>query len=349
MGDESEEKTLDPTDHKLKKSREKGQVSSSADFVTAMVTLTGVVVVYVLSSSFLGLFASLFNHGIMVMGDSSKAIMKGQLYFVSEGIITAVAPLAIVVGMVAIVANILHKKGIPFSLHPIKPDFNRLNPAKGLKNLFSKRSFTEFSVALLRVLLWFCSAIFIIWIWLPDLISSPICGAGCILTSIKTIAIYLFLTACILLVVFGILDIPMQVALFKKDQKMSFSEQKRERKTTQGNPEIKGKQRQLGREMLEEAEQGKILEDLQGLLLFGGDCVVEVRFKTGKTPLPIVYAKAKGDIAYDILARARVGGFPVEDIGEVAADIYKKVGRGKTVLQKHFTPVANALVKHKLI
>ncbi len=347
MSGDSEEKTQEPTQHKLRKSREKGQVSASADFVTAMITLIGAIVVYYSASAYVGLFIDSFSLAIITMDGASNAILLKQLFFISNGIINVVAPLAMVLVLVAILANIVHKKGIPFSMHPIKPDMSRISFSKGLKKLFAVRNSAEFGVSMLRIVAWFATAIFIMWLWVGELISAPICGAGCLLEAITTISIWLFVAGCILLIISALVDLPMQVALFKRDQRMSVSEQKRERRDTDGSPEIKSKRRQLA---MEDSQQGKLdIEHTPGLLLVGGDCVVEVRFKSGETPLPVVYLKASGEDAYDVLSIARAEGFPIEEIGDIVSDIYSSVGKKNPILQRHFGPVANALVKHGMV
>ncbi len=349
MSDQSEEKTLPPTEHKLRKAREKGQVSSSADFVTAMLTIAGVIIVFFSATSFINLFQGLLDRAILSMKEANIATLKGELLFTAKSITLSIAPLAIILAVVALVANLVHKKGFVFSLHPIKPEFNKINPAQGIKKLFSVRNISEFGVSLFRIIIWFTAAIFIIWIWLPELISSPICGEGCLAASIISIAQWLFIAGCILLLAAGLVDLPMQMALFRRDQRMSVSEHKRELRDIMGNPEIKTRRKQLAMEDIASLEHTNTIDNVQGLLLIGEDCVVEIRFLSGVTPLPIVYAKAKGDKAYDILALARANGHPIEDLGSTTLDIYKSVGQGMPILQKHFGPVANALVKNNLV
>ena len=345
---DTEEKTLAPSEHKLRKSREKGQVSSSADFVTAMITISGIVIVYISASSYAGLFIDLFSRGIITMNGASDALLKLQLLFLSRNLISIIAPLALVLGLVAVLANVVHKKGIPFSMHPIKPDMSRISFTKGLKKLFATRNTVEFGVSMFRIILWFVTAMFIVWIWLPELISAPLCGVGCLVSTVSSLAQWLFIAGCILLIVFAIVDIPMQVALFKKDQKMGVSEQKRERRDTDGSPEIKQKRRQLAQEDAGQASK-KTLTAAPGILLIGGGYVVDLRFKSGQTPLPVLLHKAQGDAAHDLLTQARLKNYPIEDLGDVVVEIYGSVGIGQPITQKHFSPVANALVKNGMV
>ncbi len=347
MSDESEEKTLPPSEQKLRKAREKGQVANSADFVTALMMMTGVIIIYYSASAYTELYQALYARGLSLMNGTSHSDLAAQLVILIEGMMSTLAPLGLVLIIVAMIANILFKKGIPFSLDPIKPDFSKISPGKGLKNIFKMRNIIEFGIALFRVFVWLIASIFIIYIWYSDLLNAPICGVGCLISVTTSIAKSLFITASILLIASGIADMPVQIALFKKDQKMSFSEQKREHKENQGAPEIKSRRRQLSQEAAEETKHD--LNETPSLLLTGDNCIVEIKYEQGKTPVPIVANKADGSEAQAILKNARTQGTPIEPLGETANDIFKKTAINRPIFQVHFNEVAAALVKHEMI
>ncbi len=348
MNDSSEEKNLPPTEQKLRKVRKKGQVAGSADLVAAMMVIAGIIVTYFSAPSFFHLYNALTTYGISFIYTPSTTIEAELLLFAGKGIMVALAPLIVILIIVIVLANILHKKGIIFSIHPIKPDFNRINPAKGIKRLFSVRNASEFGVSMFRIIIWFAVAIFIIWIGLPDLIASPICGAGCLVASIISIAQWLFIFATILLIAAALIDLPMQVALFRREQRMGVSELKRERKDSYGSPEVKKRRREIALEALSQAGD-KVIADSPGILLYGEGKLVEIRYLRGKTPLPIVYEKAEGEAAKRILEQAKIKARPIEIMGEVVVDIHTSVRRGAPILHRHFGHVAAALVKHGLV
>ncbi len=347
MSDESEEKTLPPSEQKLRKAREKGQVANSADFVTALMVMTGVVIIYYSAQSFIELYNVLFLRALSIMNNPSHADLAAQLVILIKGMMSSLAPLGLVLIVVAFIANILFKKGIPFSMHPIIPDFKKISPGKGLKNMFAMKNMIEFGIALFRVTVWVVASVFIIYLWYSDLINAPICGAGCLISVTTSLAQSLFITASILLIASGLADMPVQTSLFKKDQKMSRSEQKRENKESQGSPEIKNARRQINQEAIAEDEQN--VDTTPGLLISGDDCVVEIRYIAGKTPVPVVIAKAEGAEARAILEKARADARAVEFLGDIANEIFVKSAKNRPILQTHFNDVAAALVKHQMI
>ena len=98
----------------------------------------------------------------------------------------------IVLIIVGVGANILHKQGIPFSMHPIKPDFKKINPGEGLKKMFKRRNAAEFGVSALRLFIWFTASIILVWFFFESIMASALCDNGCLLNEAFRIVIVSF-------------------------------------------------------------------------------------------------------------------------------------------------------------
>ena len=83
------------------------------------------------------LIAQLFNSSINNMAIVTPALSFKLLIHTFESISVKLSWLGAIIIIAAICANIIHKKGIPFSLEPIKPDFAKINPGQGLKKLLA--------------------------------------------------------------------------------------------------------------------------------------------------------------------------------------------------------------------
>ena len=154
---------------------------------------------------------------------------------------------------VAVVASSVASGGWIYSFKPITPQFNRLNPLSGAANLFSKQQLINvvkmiFMTALLTLVAWkyFSSGIEKVMVALlqPSKLA------------ISLIADWLTMgMALLLLVIFlvAVVDVPLQMFLFKSRLKMSHEEVKQEHKDSDGNPQIKGKIRQKQREIADRA------------------------------------------------------------------------------------------------
>ena len=343
MAQDAEAKTLPATPRKLRKAREKGQVASSSDFVAGMHVILGVLAIVFTWHQMAGVFTAVFSRSVDGFDDVDAATIAEQTQLTVWSLIAAMAPLMFVLWIGAIVTNMLHKRGIPFSLHPITPDFNRLNPSRGFQKIFSGRNAIEFFISFGRIVVWFAAIALVLYLTLGQALFSSVCGIGCVArASLDTVGMVL-IVAAVLLLIAGLLDLPLQIALFLKEQRMSMTELRREQKEQLGTPEMRSYRRERAREMLDAA--GASGEDPVLIIAEGRRIAIAIFFERGKTPIPIVTEKARGGAAMTMLARAEERGIFIERDRDLARDLYKKVEENARIREKHFEPVALALAK----
>ena len=344
MADESEEKTLPATPRKLRKAREKGQVASSSDFVGGVHVIIGVLAILFTWQGMAGVFSTSFIRSATHIPEPSVRAVRDGIDITVWGLIGALAPLLLVLWMGAMVTNMLHKRGIPFSLHPITPDFTRLSPAKGLKKIFSGRNGIEFGISFLRILVWFAAIGLVLYLVIGQALFSSVCGLGCVgQASIEAVGMAL-IVAAVLLLVAGLIDLPLQVSLFLKEQRMSPSELKREQREQMGTPEMRSYRRERFREILNAA--GASGEDPVLFIAEGRRLAIGIFYERGQTPIPIVLSKERGGQASVTLAGAAEKGIPIERDRSLARDLYKTTEEGGRIREKHFEAVALALAKN---
>ena len=192
MSDDSEEKVLPPSEHKLRKAREKGQVASSQDFVAAAVTLSALLYVVFAWPSMVRAMDEIFRLTVASAPFTARDGLGRSFHSVLYLLGGIVVPFGIVTALAAIVANMIHKRGIPFSVHPVIPDFSRINPGQMMKKVFSKRNATEFGISLFRITVWFVVAGLVLWLAATDILASATCGGPCIGNIAVRIGIVLF-------------------------------------------------------------------------------------------------------------------------------------------------------------
>ena len=344
MADESEEKTLPASARKLRKAREKGQVAASSDFVGGMHVILGVLAIFFTWQGMASLFSATFARSVAGMAEPNLRAITDGLSLTAWGLIRALLPMLIVLWLGALAANMLHKRGIPFSLHPITPDFTRLSPAKGLKKIFSGRNGIEFGISLVRIVVWFAAIGLVLYLVVGQALFSSVCGIGCVgRASFEAVAMAL-VVAAVLLLVAGLIDLPLQVSLFLKEQRMSPSEMKREQREQMGTPEMRSYRRERAREILEAA--GAVGEKPSLVIADGRRMAVTIYFERGKTPIPIVLSKARGGQASVMVGGAEERGIPIERDRDLARDLYKTCEEGGRIKEKHFEKVALALAKN---
>ena len=344
MSGDSEEKTLPASRRKLRKAREKGQVAASSDFVGGWHVIVGVLAIVFTWQGMASVFSGVFMRSVDGFQDVDLATVREQTQLTVWGLIGSMTPMLVVLWLAAIISNMLHKRGIPFSLHPITPDFNRLNPAKGFAKIFSGRNAIEFGISFARILVWFAAIALVMYLMLGQALYSSVCGLGCVTrASIETVAMVL-IVAAVLLLIAGLIDLPVQISLFLKEQRMSQTEMKREQREQLGTPEMRSYRRERAREIL--AAAGAAGQEPILFIADGRRLAVGIYFERGKTPIPIVIAKAKAGQAAQMLSRADAAEIPIERDKELAQDLYKTCEENSRIREKHFDKVALALAKN---
>lgn len=342
MAGDTEEKSLPASQRKLRKAREKGQVANSSDFVAAVTFAAGLVMVGLSWPRYVEIYSTALR--VSLSPEHRRGADGAMQALLDLGTLLAqtLAPMLAIVAGAGFLAHVAHKKGLVFSIDPIVPDFNRVNPGEGFKRIFSARHAWELLIALARCLSWFVVAGVIVWLALPGLLASPLCEAACVTTASADLLRRLAITAIFFLIVLGLLDLPFQTLMFLKEQRMSRSEMKRERKEMEGAPEFVGYRRDQHRQMASGGGGG--LRSASVVVISSGEAVA-IAYDPVKQPVPMIVAKGVGPHADPIIASAQAMGIPI-DIEPRLAQELARFGAGTLVPEREFNAVAMALVRH---
>ncbi len=351
MSDDSEEKTLDPSQHKLREARKKGQVSQSSDFVQSMTTVTGIFYVILNWQNFSDTFSNLFQLTVLSFNDDVVDVGLSLFLNVVFDIMYAIVPFVMLIILVGVVANILDKQGIPFSLEPLKPDFKKVNPAEGFKKLFKKRNMVELAASLSKLVFWFVITSVFIWLFLQTILASIYCSIGCVADSAISVGTLIIATAVVMLLFFGLLDMPLQKFLFNDEQKMGHKEAKREQKELNGSPEFKQHQKSEHRRMIAEVSgeaqgSGMIRDGTSGLtmVLRGSESAAGIYFHPEHSKVPALVKVFSGARFNSDMKAADNKNIPVIFDQALMSDIISSVEVGKAIRERHFEKVARVLI-----
>lgn len=141
-----DDRTEKATPKHRKRAREKGQAARSADLGGSVVVIAGLLMISITgpqvaaagASTLRGMFAEISQSGGATTGAGLESLMHSTL----SAVLLAVAPIAgacMVAGLLAGVAQV----GLRPSPQALKPDFRRINPASGLKNLVGPNALFE--------------------------------------------------------------------------------------------------------------------------------------------------------------------------------------------------------------
>jgi type III secretion protein U len=345
MAEEAEEKKLPASEKKLRDARRKGQVSQSRDLVTGFTLLAALAYLYFIWPMVSEHLSELVQTVTASDGSFQQISLRAIRHSFSL-LMLVTAPLVGIVVVLTIAFGMIGTFGPVLSFEPLKPQFDHINPVKGLQKIFSLRNVVEFLKGVAKVFLLAGVFAFILMAWLQPLFDTPGCGPSCIEPTIKAVLLPLGTAAALAFVVIGILDVPLQRWLFQRDMRMTTTEYKREHKDLEGDPMIRHEQQRQRREAV--MQPAKLGVKNAVIVFTAGDRAVALRYVKGETPVPTVVGKGQGRMADDILAQARATGIPVVVDATVAEPLFETSNTGTYIGQEMFSPVVRHLVRHGL-
>jgi type III secretion protein U len=193
---------------------------------------------------------------------------------------------AVLAGLIASFAQV----GFMVSFDPVVPNFDKINPGSGIKKLFSLKSVMELIKMTIKALALGAVIYQIILGLMPLLIGTALHNTQTVIDVGWSALLKLMGATAIVFIVLGPVDWGLQKWMFKRDQRMTKDEVKRERKDQEGDPELKGKRKELAKEYAFNAPQ-KTVPGASVVVTNPTHYAVALRYDPAHMPLPIVVAK----------------------------------------------------------
>lgn len=315
----ADEKTEEPTDKKLKDARRDGETVKSADLSFALL-LFAASLGFALGGPTLAEHMRAMMHIALDVGANSQ---DGSLRPAATGIVTQAVLLSIPVfiAMFAALAAVAAQIGFAISFKPLEPKFSAINPASGLKRIFSLRSFIDLAKTVVK------AAIIAAVLYKSLLLLSPLI-VGIAYEPVMDVIqiswsaiIRLLAIAGVVYLVLGAADYGIQQWLFTRDHRMSKDEVKRENKESDGDPQLKGKRKQVAREIVEGNPEPRVARS-QVVIVNPTHYAVAVRYMPDEYDLPRIVAKGIDADALEIRRMAERNGVPIVGNPPLARALY---------------------------
>ncbi|MCK2149981.1 flagellar biosynthesis protein FlhB [Marinobacter alexandrii] len=303
--DNSQEKTEEATPRRLEKAKDEGQTARSRELATMAVLMAGAGGLLMFGSS-LGASLEAIMRDSFVLERSAifdTRHMSIQLMASAKEAAWALSPILVVLLIAAIFGSI-GIGGLLFSGKAIAPKLSRMNPIKGLGRMFSARSLIELVKAIAKVGLVMSVAVLILNLRTEDLLSIAEEPAVPAMEHVLwTLGWSFFLLSCATIII-SLIDVPFQIYDHQKKLRMTKQEVKDEYKDTEGKPEVKGKIRQLQREMA----QRRMMQDVPTadvVITNPTHYAVALKYDQKSMAAPVVVAKGADEVAFKIMEIAR--------------------------------------------
>ncbi|WP_164014961.1 type III secretion system export apparatus subunit SctU [Pyxidicoccus trucidator] len=310
MSDESGEKTEEPSQKKLDDSRKKGQVWKSKDLSGMGVLLVGLGAVKgtwdMLEHEISTLFLFTFDH---VAHPQNLDVVTGQALYIALRTMVLVS-LPVLAGG-AVIGGLLEyvQVGSLFTMDPLMPKLEKLNPLAGLKNMFSKKALVDLLKNLIKITVTAHVVYGVVRDAMPLVVETVRQDTRGIMIIMGELVTRVAARVALLFVIFAIFDVWWQRKSFMKDMMMTKEETKKEYKESEGDPHHKAKRKELHHEIMEGAQMEAVRE--ADVIVTNPDHVaVALKYDREKDGAPRVLARGVDHKAERIKAIAREGEVP---------------------------------------
>ena len=344
--DDAQEKTEEPTQRRIDKAKEDGQILTSKEvFVFANISIGLLVMLVTLSYGGAGLsnWSTLFRLGsIDNLDDLINNKLMDSLWLLFQS--------ALLVGVPIVIVNLLTQAavgGLNFAPKAMKFKGNRINPISGLKRMFSMKALVELGKSILKVVLLFGIATAIILQIMPGVINFPSLTLTRMLEVMRYVIPLLIGALLVVLAIIAAIDYFWQRHTHIKQLRMSRQDLKDEFKQTEGSPEVKAKIRRLQSETASRsARQREALDDVAdatAVITNPTHFAVALKYEVGDQAAPIILAMGRGIIAQQIIERAETAQVSVFRSPILARALYFTGDIGAEISQSLYNAVAVVL------
>lgn len=338
-----QEKTEAPTQRRLRKARDEGQVARSTEVPAAAVVVGGLLLLLLSGPWLIKLWISHFASAFMI--DSRIIATPGLLPVVfakhAVNIFILVSPVVILLMILAVAASGL-TGGYFFSLQAVMPKSSKLNPVEGLKRIFGVRALVELGKALLKFALVASVLWFLLYANLGTLVGVGKMSLEPALASMSGLIMQSALIVALALIVVAAIDAPLQKHQFMKRMRMTRQEVKDELKDMEGRPEVKAQIRRRQREMASARMMGRIKE-ADVVITNPQHFAVALKYEPGSDSAPILIAKGADFMAMRIREEAKRFGIHVFEAPPLSRALYYSTEIDQTVPEKLYRAVAEVI------
>ncbi|HEV3104153.1 MAG TPA: type III secretion system export apparatus subunit SctU [Trinickia sp.] len=318
----SDEKTEEPSQQKLKKVREQGQVAKSTDLVE--VACLGAILITLMAGGhfFADTLRLIVKDALDFMsGDRSMqalALTMSDIGMHAVGLLCGVAAVALVAALCALAPQ----TGLQISLETVMPKLDSISPGSGIKKIFSMNAAIDLAKMTVKAVI----VIAVMWQTIKN--SLPVVASALdhsvpqLISVLWSVLMRVAAVALGAFIVIGVFDYKLQKWLFIRKNRMSKDEVKREHKESEGNPEMKGERKRLARELSQEGPKRGVAR-ANVVVVNPTHYAVALRYDPTEFPLPVVLAKGTDAQALLIRRYATEAGVPIVANPPVARMLHK--------------------------
>ena len=342
---EGQEKTLEASEQKLRKAREKGDIVQSTELNTVMMYL-GICLAAIMMGSLVGnriitVLASMWEYPERVAGGLLMGEGEGVKAWFFGKVIFAITPFFLFPAVLVIV-SLIAQQSVVFSLSKIQPKLNKLSIIANAKKKYGLGGMGEFlkSFAKLVVILVIAGyffykeyEIFPAYAGMPAQLLP-----GLMVKKGLELMLYVIIGASFI----AAIDYPAKWIRHRQKMRMSVQEMRDEYKESEGDPYQKQKRRQKA----EEIAKTTMLQDVTSasvVIVNPTHYSIALVWDREAGEAPKCVAKGLDHMAFRIRERAKMSGVPIHENPPCARALYATTEIGDIIPREQYAAVAAAI------
>ena len=345
MSQSEMDKHLAATPYKIEKARERGEVAKSPDVVSAVV-FTAAMIFLTWQGWALCREQFRFDQKLLSqagVGELSPPVLWSLIQHTVRATFSLLMPFFGTLMIAAVLANVF-QTGPVFSMDPVKPKWERVNPVEGFKRVFSFRTLFVGLRSLLKLGFLGTVVYFSLKHMVPGFYHlSDLSPQGLVRTLLDDFASLGFKIA-LMLGLIALLDLIYTRYEFAKKMRMSNREMKDELKHREGDPRIRARLRQLRKEMLKRSRALSRTREADVLITNPTHLAVALRYEHAQMASPLLISKGSGFMAAAMRKIAARHSIPVVQNPALARKLYHELDVDRHVPPDMYTQVARIIV-----
>ncbi len=319
------EKTEKATPKKLKDARKKGQVAKIQDLPAALTLIVSIAATLMFMSSFFdqnAAFTIEMLHAVPSIQENFAT--RAPDYFMSaiNVIMKCSFPIMLAVCFVGVIASFLIV-GPVFSMEAMKFDLKKLNPVEGIKQKFKLKVLVELLKSMAKITGAGIIIYFLISGMLPQIVASVLMPIASSAQVVKDFLVAAAIRVGVFFLFVALFDLAFQKKNFAKEMMMEKFEIKQEYKDTEGDPHIKGRRREIQREIAYQ-EGPRAAKKAKAIITNPTHIAVAVKYNPEEEPAPIILTMGIGVMAEQIIKIGIENKIPIMRNVDLARALYSK-------------------------
>ncbi len=341
--EDGSEKTENASSKKLQDARNKGNLPRSKDLSSALLLIVAAATLYGTGTLLVRDLAILFDFNFVIEREDIFDLSR-MVFHLYESIVAIMDSMVLLMAVLAAAGIIgsIALGGLNFSWEPLLPKLSKLSPIAGLKRMFSAQSLVELLKSIAKVLLVALVSVIVINYFLAESLGLTFQSIEQAIAHGIDMVIWSFVFVSLALLLIAAIDVPFQIWSHKEKLKMTKQEVKDEYKQQEGDPQVRGRIRQLQRQ----AAMNRMMADVPDadvIITNPTHFSVALKYDQKGGSAPVMLAKGGDFIALKIREVANHYDIPVVQSPELARAIYHHTEIGDEIPEGLFKVVAQLL------